>query len=187
MPEVRKVQEAAWFPTRANERQGGLRRKAHVEPPRAGINPNIESLNSKQIQSINLQCSKRPCRCFGHLNFDIVSCFEFRIPLSLGPSHYRQLSSESTRPPTPTLSRSWESAPKGLRDRDARRIPSPLPEPVSAYSRTGPTCEEKANVPFPLLVAVGYHASGDGSSRFTDSRFRRGSWIISSYSAISAS
>jgi len=61
----------------------GQGRQAHPEPPRAMRNPNIESLNSKQIQSTNLECSKLPRRCFGHLNLDIVSCFGFSFPACL--------------------------------------------------------------------------------------------------------
>jgi hypothetical protein len=64
---------------RCDGRPGGLRSNAHLEPPRAARNPNIETRNSKQIRSINLQCSKLSCWRFGHLNFDVVSCFGFRI------------------------------------------------------------------------------------------------------------
>ena len=56
-----------------------------------------EYRNSKQIQSMNLECSKLSCRCFGHSNFEIASCFGFRIslPCEIGPA-VRERSSRIT-------------------------------------------------------------------------------------------
>jgi len=45
---------------------------------------------------------------------------------------------------------------------EAKRIWSRLLEPVSAYSRTDRTCEEKESAPFPSLAAVSYHVLIDG-------------------------
>jgi hypothetical protein len=128
------------------------------------------------------------------------------LPSFVGPSaprpglslHYRwrDYAALQSRPPC------RESLPRGypsvqLRVRSLSRE-KPLLEPFSAYSRTDRTCEEKASAPFPPLAVVGYHALSDGYSRSTVTRFRsasqawgeargRGSWIISSYCAISAS
>ena len=160
-----KVQEVAGFRTRANDRQGGLRRKAHrshylpsptERPPGLSTKTPLEGRASLST----IDAAITPWRdAFAEQTIPAPSIHAFRWAM-----------------PTLHPNRGW---------------PVPAGPPVSAYSRTDRTCEEKAHVPFPfsprwviMIDATAVH----GSPAPPPARVReRVPWIISSCSATSAS